>query len=94
MGKTVNRTRNLTSQKYSGPPWPKFPLRYEHQVGGDGAREGEIRRVSLAVSQHPRGQIGRGARVADGEGRQVAVDLLRDYEPPVRWYMRILKDDI
>ena len=63
-------------------------------MGGDGVREGDIRRVSLAVGQHPRGEIGRGARVADGEGRQVAIDLLGDREPPVRRYMRVLKYDI
>ena len=54
---------------YSGPPWPRLPLRYEHQMGGDGVREGEFRQVRLTVGQHPRGQIGRDARVADGEGR-------------------------
>ena len=63
-------------------------------MGGDGAREGEIRQVKLTVGQHPRGQIGRDARVADGEGRQVAVDLLRDCEPPVRRYMGVLENDI
>ena len=63
-------------------------------MGGDGVREGEIRQVRLTVGQHPRGQIGRDARVADGEGRQVAVDLPGDREPPVRRHVRVLKDDI
>ena len=76
------------------PLGQSFPSDTNTELGGDGVREGDIRRVKLAVGQHPRGKIGRGARAAESESRQVAVHLLRDREPSIRRDMRIFEDDV
>ena len=63
-------------------------------MGAEDARQGAVRQLQLSVGQYVRRQVRAVRYSASDEGRQIAVNLLRDYEPTIGGDPGVLQDDV
>ena len=79
---------------YKWPPWPKCPLWLNVLVGARDAHQGAVRQLQLNVGQYIRRQERVVRYGASDEGRQVAIDLLRNDQAAIGGDPGIFQDDV